>query len=390
MRKFIFTGFTLIALCVQGQTFIQTYQNRVDQITQQNINTYLQEFEALGVKRTGSVANNNTRDWIKAKYLSFGYQPAQIVEDPFSFTDYYGNTLNSKNLILTKTGAVYPNTYVIICGHYDSIVGPGVNDNGSGTSIILEMARILKDVPTDYSIRFINFSGEEQGLYGSEHYVNAVVNGTTPKMDIKLVFNIDEVGGKKGKTNNTIYCDRDQSAPNSNNAASAQITQELANCTHLYSPLQTAYDPAEASDYMPFQDNGEVITGFYEYLPNNTPHTVDDTYANVDTEYVFNVAKAALGAAQHFAKASQTLGLAENNLAQDFSIYPNPAHEVLHLRFSQKDIKDYSFEITEMTGKLLKLVKNQKEISLSGLNAGTYVGTFRSDGKIISRKFIVK
>jgi aminopeptidase YwaD len=51
---------------------------------------------------------------------------------------------------------------VIICGHYDTIT-VRVSDNGSGTSIILEAARILKDVPTEYSIKFIHFSGEEQG-----------------------------------------------------------------------------------------------------------------------------------------------------------------------------------------------------------------------------------
>ena len=159
MKKLLLISSVCWSFGFQAQTFTAAYQNRVNQITQNNINTYLTEFASFGVKSTGSTNNNNAFNWLKNKYLSFGYSAAQISENAFN---YGGNS--TKNLILTKTGTLYPNTYVIVCGHYDTIAGPGVNDNGSGTSIILEMARILKDVPTDYSIKFINFSGEEQGL----------------------------------------------------------------------------------------------------------------------------------------------------------------------------------------------------------------------------------
>ncbi|MGC4129600.1 MAG: M28 family peptidase, partial [Bergeyella sp.] len=298
MNKTAILASLIFSVFTYSQTFIQAYQDRADQVSQNNINTYLQEFENLGVKKTGTTANANALSWLKNKYLSFGYTSDQIVEYPWTRSGY-----TSKNLIITKTGTLYPDKYVIICGHFDSIVGPGTNDNGSGVSVILEIARILKDVPTEYSIRFINFSGEEQGLHGSYHYVQYAVNATNPKMDIKLVFNIDEVGGVAGETNNTIYCDRDESSPSSNNAASYQITQELANCTELYSPLETDFDPAYASDYVPFQQNGEVITGFYEHNISSYPHTAQDVLANMDPVYVYNVAKAAVGAAQHFAVA---------------------------------------------------------------------------------------
>ncbi|WP_449399508.1 M28 family peptidase [Chryseobacterium wanjuense] len=122
---------------------------------------------------------------------------------------------------------------------------------------------MLKDVPTEYSIKFIHFSGEEQGLQGSSHYVNNVVyQNNVKQMDIKLVFNLDQVGGKLGNNNNTIYCDEDQSGLPSNNAASAAVTQQLRNCTQLYSTLLTDIDPAEDTDYISFEEKGEVITGF--------------------------------------------------------------------------------------------------------------------------------
>ena len=159
MKKlFIFSALS-ISMLHSAQTFVQAYQDRVNQTTQNNINSYLTEFATFGVKTTGSTNNNNAFNWLKNKYLAFGYTAAQISENAFTY-----NGATTKNLILTKTGTKYPNIFVIVCGHYDTIAGPGVNDNGSGTSVILEMARILKDVPTEYSIKFINFTGEEQGL----------------------------------------------------------------------------------------------------------------------------------------------------------------------------------------------------------------------------------
>ncbi|MBE2274547.1 MAG: M28 family peptidase [Flavobacteriales bacterium] len=389
MKKLLLISSVCWSFGFQAQTFTAAYQNRVNQITQNNINTYLTEFASFGVKSTGSTNNNNAFNWLKNKYLSFGYSAAQISENAFT---YGGNS--TKNLILTKTGTLYPNTYVIVCGHYDTIAGPGVNDNGSGTSIILEMARILKDVPTDYSIKFINFSGEEQGLLGSQNYVNTVVNSTNPKMNIKLVFNIDEVGGIAGQINNTITCERDtNNSPSTNNAASNQVTQELMNCVTLYSPLQTNLSYAYASDYMPFQANNEIITGFYEYNVSNYPHTANDTYANMDPVYVYNVAKAALGATQHFAVAStQNLALVDcppEKMFESLKIYPNPTKDFLNIEMLNNNLRDYTFSITDMNGKQLLKSENSKKIDVSKLSPGTYFGTLNVEGQTTTRKIII-
>ena len=291
----------IIAVPSKAQSFIQTYQERVNLLTKDNIINHLKEFEKLGVKTTGSLENENAFKWIKDKYVSFGYTEDQFEEDPFS----YGR-IKSKNLIITKKGTKYPDKYVIICGHFDSLNGPGVNDNGSGTSIMLEAAKILKDIPTEYSIKFIHFSGEEQGLIGSKHYVNDVLyKEKMPQYEIKMVFNLDQVGGKKGMFNDTVFCDEDQDGSSKNNAASTQITKELMTCTTLYSPLQAKVDPAEHSDYISFEKKGLVITGFFEYLRSELPHTEDDTFANTDVMYVYNIGKATIGALQHFAVAQQ-------------------------------------------------------------------------------------
>ncbi len=373
---------------LQAQSFIQAYKNRADQVSQTNITSMLQDFQNLGVKTTGSTANTNTLDWLKAKYQSYGYAASQITEDPFTF----GSNVSSKNLIITKTGTLYPNIYVIICGHYDTIIGPGVSDNGSGTSIILEAARILKDIPTEYSIKFIHFSGEEQGMQGSGHYVdNVLFQNSVRQFSTRVVFNIDQVGGKLGNTNNAIKCESDQAGLSSNNAQSLSFTQQLATCTGLYSPLQTVMSNAYSSDYVPFEQKGDIITGFYENVRSYNEHTVNDTFANVDPAYVYNVGKAAVGALQHFATASTNL-LATDEVKQNplesVKIYPNPAKEYLQIELP-KTVNNFNLELSDMSGRLILNRENETQVNVSDVADGAYIATVKSDGKTAVRKVII-
>ena len=66
-----------------------------------------------------------------------------------------------------------PDQVIMIGGHLDSVIdGPGINDNGSGTMTILELAERLADLgPTPRTVRFAFWTGEELGLFGSEHWV---------------------------------------------------------------------------------------------------------------------------------------------------------------------------------------------------------------------------
>lgn len=379
--------------CLQtttAQTFIQAYADVVNQASQTNITTNLTQYEALGVKRRGTAALQNTLDWLKNKYLSYGYTAGQMTEDSFT-----NSTFTCKNLILTKVGTVYPNTYVIVCGHYDSITGTGTNDNGSGVVTILEIARLLQNIPTEYSIKFINFSGEEDGLVGSQHYVSSVVNGTTPKMDIRLVFNIDEVGGRAGMINNNITCERDTGSPTTNNAVSNTMTNELIACVGLYSPLSTTLSYAYASDYMPFEDNNEIITGFYE--TNETPyaHTANDLLVNMDPVYNYNVAKAATGATLHFAKASTTLSDEDFNADFQVSLFPNPVKGKLNINFGTLKKDNYTFSLTDIQGKEVyrETIANAKQIEtidVSRLSSGMYMGVLELNETRIVKKIVIQ
>src|SRR5699024_2907365 len=79
----------------------------------------------------------------------------------------------SQNVIATLTPEDVENPEIIhVTAHYDSVPGsPGANDNGSGTSGLLEMARALKDIDTNKEIRFVAFGSEEIGLVGARYYV---------------------------------------------------------------------------------------------------------------------------------------------------------------------------------------------------------------------------
>ncbi|HJP82629.1 MAG TPA: M20/M25/M40 family metallo-hydrolase [Fimbriimonadaceae bacterium] len=85
------------------------------------------------------------------------------------------------NVVAEIKGTEKPDEVVIVSGHFDSWDGPngqGALDNGTGSSVTLEAARILNKVEArpKRTIRFILWSGEEQGLFGSRGYVALHMN----------------------------------------------------------------------------------------------------------------------------------------------------------------------------------------------------------------------
>ncbi len=386
MKKLLALFIGLVSVSGFAQSYQASYGAVADQVSQANVLSNLAEFESFGVKYRGTPAQANALQWLKDKYLSYGFTASQIVEDPFS---YAGSTC--KNLVVTKTGTTYPNTYVIIGGHYDTVNGPGANDNGSGTSVMLEIARLLVNVPTEYSIRFIHFAGEEDGLIGSQHYVNNVVNSTNPKMDIRLVLNIDQVGGVAGGTNSWITCERDQSNPTSNNAASNAVTQQLMNCVSLYSTLNPVLSYAYGSDYVPFENNGEVITGLYETYESTVPHTSNDLLLNLDPGFVYQVARASVGAALHFAVACTSCNLMVNDAVQntEITLHPNPANGFTTV---QLPMAVDSCSLVDLSGKIVRRyqrLENGQQLDLMGIPPGEYLVIFSIQARVFTRKLLV-
>jgi hypothetical protein len=333
---------------VFSQSLNSYYQTIVSNTSPDTLYHHLISFQNFGVKRIPSTALNNTANWIIGKYQSFGY--TDIVRDTFSYS---GNELY--NIVVTKQGTVFPDKYLIIDSHYDTYNNyiqhsPGANDNGSGVTAMLEIARLLSGVNTAYSIKFITFSAEEVGLVGSQHYVSEVVR--TSNMDILLVFNIDEVGGQNGVNNTTINCESDQSAPTYSNVVSADYTDTLSNITELYSTLSTSITNAYGSDYMSFQKDSIVITGFYEYPTSSHYHKTTDIVANMNLPYFYQVTKASVASALYFAKAYQVFTEVDrNSISTGIIVYPNPVSDFLKI-IGLTDEK-YNLLISDFTGRLI-------------------------------------
>ena len=388
LRKIHISILVLLLFCTNhlfAQDFDPYIQETVDKLSYDSLYLKLQQFENLGIKEIGTQNLDNTKDWIINFYQQNGYSDIQF--DSFNL----GQNQVS-NIIVTKTGTVYPNTYLIVDGHYDTYNGPGVNDNGTGTAIVMEVASILKDIETAYSIKFIHFTAEEISLVGSSHYVENVV--LPEEMGIKLVFNIDEVGGVAGETNNTITCERDEWPPTGNNAASAAFTDTLASLTEMYSDLFTQISYAYGSDYVPFMENGYVVTGLYETNESPFPHSINDSLSNIDPEYVFEITKASLAATLYFSNYINT----NTTIAQkpvfykDFNISPNPFAESFEFENGLSEL--VVIRILDLTGKEVfksSIAKNATENLFPDCNPGIYlIQVSTSSGQVVHSNKIIK
>ena len=88
-----------------------------------------------------------------------------------------------------------PSRTVVVGAHLDSVPrGPGINDNGSGSAGILEIAEQMaaRDIAPRNRVRFAFWGAEEFGLLGSEHYVAGL--SQAEKDQIELNLNFDMVG----------------------------------------------------------------------------------------------------------------------------------------------------------------------------------------------------
>ncbi|MCS7296874.1 MAG: M28 family peptidase [Bacteroidia bacterium] len=103
------------------------------------------------------------------------------------------------NVIGIQRGSVYPHQYIILCAHYDHIgttpqgeVYNGADDNGSGTALLLEVARVLQSLPPPKrTILFFHTAAEEKGLLGAFRFVR---DSLIPLDSIVAVINADMLG----------------------------------------------------------------------------------------------------------------------------------------------------------------------------------------------------
>src|SRR6202045_3430037 len=150
------------------------------------------------------------REWIKAEFESYSRACGGCLEvKTDSFTEKPADRI-PKPTVITNVYAVLKGTdpesakrIVLVTGHYDSRnsdtfdangIAPGANDDGSGTAVSLECARVLSKLKFPATIVFLTVAGEEQGLNGSRHFAKMAKD---QGWELEAVLNNDIVGGDK-------------------------------------------------------------------------------------------------------------------------------------------------------------------------------------------------
>lgn len=283
----------------------------LSEVSTENIKNTLIKLSSYHTRHTQSTFINEAADWLLNTFKNMGY-------DDVSFHNYTenidGKNYALKNVICKKAG--FNKKSILVCAHYDSRMknladfqsrSPGANDNASGVSSILEIARILKNQNLDYSLVFAFFSGEEQGLLGSKHYAKYVKDNN---VDIYRLINLDMIGYPK-LNHGIVIVEIDnhtESAHNritENDQDSSKFGKIMADMSS-YTDLNVSLDHIWNSDYEPFEAEGYVVIGAYDGSAEQdlNPHYHDssDTPNLVDWNYLTSVTKMVLATIYNVAK----------------------------------------------------------------------------------------
>lgn len=169
--------------------------------------------------------------------------------------------ITTDNLLADTPGGREDRT-VVVGGHLDSVAeGPGINDNGSGTAAILEVALQMSalGIEPENRVRFAFWSGEEDGLIGSNHYVSQLSKSEVKKTALNL--NFDMVGSPNAA--NFVY-DGDGDAFGTAGPNGSAVIEGVF--TDFFAAEGQFTDPTEfdgRSDYFGFIEAGIPAGGLF-------------------------------------------------------------------------------------------------------------------------------
>lgn len=283
----------------------------------------------FGDREQGTERNERALDWIEEKLRSWGYTTERLKYDYHPRGG--GAPEPREQVYATKVGTRTPGEMYIISGHMDGRGGgQAVNDDASGTAIVMEIARILAQpgVESDRSIRFALWNNEETGLDGSRAYVeqraplqgreDPAGSGRYPEPKWLGVIQHDMMMWDHG---NPVTFDQALDADvdvefqlNSARAGeSAQLALQLLNANRMFA---TDYPAAMGNamsntDSAPFQDLVASVSmrenrRLYETGRGANPHwhrssDLLSTYTDADYRLAFNAMQTTLGAVARLA-----------------------------------------------------------------------------------------
>jgi Zn-dependent M28 family amino/carboxypeptidase len=275
-------------------------QSILEEVSTENLKQYLNRLSDFHTRHSKSPLLNDAGEWIMNELRSFGYTD--------TFYHSFKSTIDNeefelRNIVCEKKGI--DDKLVMVCAHYDCVMNsmedsvsraPGANDNGSGVSAIIEIARILANENLRHSVQFVFFSGEEQGLLGSKSYAKYIKEN---RMDLYRLINLDMIGYSFFAPN-TVIIERDNNINVKHNQVRKNDTEsiefgdmmkDMTSAVGLKFYLDSIYD----SDYESFEAKGYVVIGAYDGsanpLKNPHYHSSSDLPENIDWDYLTSVTK---------------------------------------------------------------------------------------------------
>ena len=245
------------------------------------------------------------------KATSYAYEFLSRLNLSVSYNNWNFFGYTCRNVVGEKIGTVQPDEIILITAHLDSITysgnEPGADDNGSGSAALLRIAEILDQYRFERTVRFVLFTGEEQGLLGSLIYADAAAEKGE---NIVAVFNMDMIGyNKLGGPVLEIHT-RPQSNP-SGYANDMVVAGKFTQSVSLYG-LGSTLTPVIIPDGIPYSDHDSFWSyGYPAVLAiedendfNPYYHESSDRRQYLDMNYYTNFAKASLASLAHLASLS--------------------------------------------------------------------------------------
>ncbi len=158
----------------------------VDAVSEDSILAVTQHLQDYQTRYSSTDNYDSACNWMESRFEAYGLAAEQ---QTFSMGSY-----DCQNVIAEQPGTEDSTQIYIICGHLDSTSpypntdAPGADDNGSGSTGVLEAARVMSGYDFKYTVRYLAFGGEEQGLYGSDYYAE---QASAAGDDILGVVNMD-------------------------------------------------------------------------------------------------------------------------------------------------------------------------------------------------------
>ena len=188
---YIFFFFFFLHEFIPSSVYAESPKGKSLKISDQSILRMLDELSSFGNRTTWEKQN------LVAEYLFDKLKPYKNLE--VFFHTYMAGGRQWKNVIARLPGKKDPKKVFIFCAHYDSHptglrsggTAPGVDDNATGVSVLLEGVRIISETNSASTLEWVFFSNEEQGHLGSKAYAEDLKN---KGRIIQGVINIDTIG----------------------------------------------------------------------------------------------------------------------------------------------------------------------------------------------------